>query len=177
MHVPSWLEDKEAYYKAWRLISLGVTEIVIYKEEQTRYLCRIKTSAGRAVITIDDPKDPVITDLIDDIKNGLGLWDTFTQALREEGLTPEQHWRRSKKANLLREVRRKRALVGPLGSPRGQGCKGLLALKGARIVNVGFVRNNEIEGGLAIDYAKKGSSDVARMVLGFTELGMWVEWT
>jgi hypothetical protein len=44
-------------------------------------------------------------------------------------------------------------------------------LNGATIQKVGFHKNAD-EGGLAIEYTKNGESKV--VVLGFTELGMWV---
>ena len=49
-------------------------------------------------------------------------------------------------------------------------------LIGSTIMDIGFVRSKEqpIEGGLTIDYAKGGQ--VKRVVLGFTELGMWRYW-
>ena len=47
-------------------------------------------------------------------------------------------------------------------------------LIGKKIVNIGFIKGCDIEGGLAIDYRVKGG--VKRCVLGFTELGMWIEW-
>lgn len=47
-------------------------------------------------------------------------------------------------------------------------------LIGKKIVNIGFIKGCDIEGGLAIDYRVKGG--VKRCVFGFTELGMWIEW-
>lgn len=44
-------------------------------------------------------------------------------------------------------------------------------LKGKTIKDIGFVSG--VEGGLAIDYMNKGID--YRVILGFTELGMWVE--
>lgn len=53
-------------------------------------------------------------------------------------------------------------------------------LIGAGIIAVGKPRdidwNDGIEGGLVIDYRPNGSDCVKRIVLGFTDLGMWVEW-
>lgn len=50
-------------------------------------------------------------------------------------------------------------------------------LVGAEIVALGtFARARDVEGGgLVIDYRKNGEQQVRRIVLGFTELGMWVE--
>ena len=49
-------------------------------------------------------------------------------------------------------------------------------LKGATIFNIGFVEKDQkkLEGGLAIDYYDFG--EIKRIILGFTELGMWIEW-
>lgn len=50
---------------------------------------------------------------------------------------------------------------------------GLEDLVGAKVIGVGFHPAAK-EGGLTIDYEKKGV--VKRMVLGYTDLGMWVDW-
>ena len=47
-------------------------------------------------------------------------------------------------------------------------------LVGAQIVNIGFLPS-EKEGGLTIDY-KHEDGVVKRIVLGYTELGTWVQW-
>jgi len=51
-------------------------------------------------------------------------------------------------------------------------------LAGSTIVKAGLVDysrlDSQIEGGFVIDYRKDGV--VSRVVLGFTELGMWVDW-
>ena len=50
-------------------------------------------------------------------------------------------------------------------------------LVGAEIIAFGTLASaNAVEGGgLVIDYRPKGERGVRRIVLGFTELGMWVE--
>lgn len=47
-------------------------------------------------------------------------------------------------------------------------------LKNKKIVDIGFIKGVSIEGGLAIDYEDAG--EIKRIVMGFTELGAWVEW-
>lgn len=48
-------------------------------------------------------------------------------------------------------------------------------LEGATIVGTGFL--SEVpEGGFAIDYKAKDTNELRRMILGYTELGLWVEW-
>ena len=49
---------------------------------------------------------------------------------------------------------------------------GIQELVGAKIVGVGW--RKEVEGGLALDYEQDGVTK--RIVLGFTDLGMWSEW-
>jgi len=48
----------------------------------------------------------------------------------------------------------------------------LKSLIGKQIVDIGFVKG--VEGGLCIDY--KEEKQVKRCILGFNELGMWIEW-
>jgi hypothetical protein len=50
-------------------------------------------------------------------------------------------------------------------------------LVGAKIVAFGtFANASAVEGGgLVIDYRRTGERQVRRVVLGFTELGMWLE--
>ena len=45
---------------------------------------------------------------------------------------------------------------------------------GSEIVNIGHSPGSQ-EGGLAIDYKKDGK--VKRVVFGYTELGIWIDWT
>lgn len=52
-------------------------------------------------------------------------------------------------------------------------CLKLTGLIGKTIIDVGFIKD-VCEGGLAIDYEEKGKHK--RVILGFTELGMWVDW-
>lgn len=47
-------------------------------------------------------------------------------------------------------------------------------LMGARIVNIGFLPS-ETEGGLTIDYTHD-ECEIKRIVLGYTELGTWIQW-
>ena len=49
---------------------------------------------------------------------------------------------------------------------------------GAKIVRIGTISNDSrVEGGgLAIDYVPAGDDIAQRVVLGFNELGMWMEW-
>jgi len=61
------------------------------------------------------------------------------------------------------------------------GTKDLKYLIGKEIVNIGFPKESkDLEGGLCIDYKngknEDGSDNITRMVLGFTELGMWIYW-
>ena len=55
---------------------------------------------------------------------------------------------------------------------------GMDDLKGAIITNIGMLDPSQladiIEGGLTIDYTKDGADK--RIILGFNELGMWVDW-
>ena len=55
---------------------------------------------------------------------------------------------------------------------------GLKDLIGTKIVDIGMLDCSHIddfvEGGLAIDYCKDG--DTKRIILGFTDLGMWTDW-
>ena len=55
---------------------------------------------------------------------------------------------------------------------------GLSDLVGAEVIETGLMDSSQlddrVEGGFIIDYRKDGI--VKRIVLGFTELGMWVEW-
>jgi len=48
-------------------------------------------------------------------------------------------------------------------------------LLGAKIVDIGFHKKAR-EGGFAIDYIKQNETITKRIVLGFTELGMWTYW-
>lgn len=49
-------------------------------------------------------------------------------------------------------------------------------IQGARIVNIGHPDELQgTEGGLVIEYEPSNTSHVIRLVLGYTELGMWVE--
>lgn len=52
------------------------------------------------------------------------------------------------------------------------GLEDLKKLIGRKIVDVGFYP--DIEGGLTLEYQDEG--DIKRIILGFTELGMWVHW-
>ncbi len=47
-------------------------------------------------------------------------------------------------------------------------------LKGATIVNIGF-HPDVREGGLTIDYIRHKEFHTRRMILGYTELGLWVD--
>ena len=58
--------------------------------------------------------------------------------------------------------------------PLREGVRKLEELVGATIVGVGMTAA-KLEGGLAIDYSKNGSK-TKRVVLGYTELGEWVEY-
>lgn len=53
-------------------------------------------------------------------------------------------------------------------------------LAGAEIIAVGRPRdigfNDEFEGGLVIDYQPTGGQTVKRVVFGFNDLAMWIEW-
>ena len=48
---------------------------------------------------------------------------------------------------------------------------------GSTIRNMGTIPNKDLieGGGLVIDYVPAGSSDSKRVVLGFNELAMWIE--
>jgi hypothetical protein len=47
----------------------------------------------------------------------------------------------------------------------------------ATIVRIGSPEEEGIEGGgLVLDYRRSGDDVVRRVVLAFTELGMWIEW-
>jgi hypothetical protein len=50
---------------------------------------------------------------------------------------------------------------------------GIRDLIGHKIIDIGLIKAN-VEGGLTIDYAD--GDKIKRIVLGFTELGMWVDW-
>lgn len=52
-------------------------------------------------------------------------------------------------------------------------CEGLDNLIGGQVVDIGFMPWTQ-EGGMAIDYVKDGKT--MRMIFGYTELGLWVEW-
>jgi hypothetical protein len=53
----------------------------------------------------------------------------------------------------------------------------LTGMRGARMVRIGSVDQDEIEGGgLIIDYCRIGESRVRRTVFAFNEIGLWVEW-
>ncbi len=45
----------------------------------------------------------------------------------------------------------------------------------SKIVDVGFHPMQDREGGLTFDYEKDGV--VKRIVIAYTELGMWIEWS
>jgi len=53
-------------------------------------------------------------------------------------------------------------------------------LEGCRIIKAGYLNQKQLkdldrtEGGFAIDYLR--DNKVCRVVLGFTELGLWIEW-
>jgi hypothetical protein len=47
-------------------------------------------------------------------------------------------------------------------------------LVGKVVTNIGFAPG--VEGGLTIDYAEK-EGKTKRIILGFTELGMWTAWS
>jgi hypothetical protein len=64
------------------------------------------------------------------------------------------------------------AKKGNTGSNEGD--PDLSFLEGKKIVGTGFVRGVKVEGGLAFDYQE--GKTVKRVVLGFTDLGMWIEW-
>ncbi len=46
-------------------------------------------------------------------------------------------------------------------------------MAGYTIIDIGFVR--EVEGGLCIDYQKPGVSFKSRLIVGYTEIGEWIE--
>lgn len=80
------------------------------------------------------------------------------------------------------EVKRKKSYAKLKLSPSQGGLGGeqdmsssFKCLDGATIVTTGFL--SEVpEGGFAIDYKAKGSNELRRIILGYTELGLWVEW-
>lgn len=47
-------------------------------------------------------------------------------------------------------------------------------LKNKKIIEIGFIKGVPIEGGLAIDY--EDDNKIKRIVMGFTELGAWIQW-
>lgn len=50
-------------------------------------------------------------------------------------------------------------------------------LIGSKIIGFGFSPGIDVEGGgLIVDYIPEGCDKQHRIVLGFNELGMWVEW-
>jgi len=55
------------------------------------------------------------------------------------------------------------------------------SLQEATIINIGVpdieIENYSLEGGLILDYIPKGKTKAERIILGFTELGMWIEYT
>lgn len=52
--------------------------------------------------------------------------------------------------------------------------KGIEELIGCQISDIGLLTEDSPEGGLAIDYIQDNQEK--RIILGFTELGMWVDW-
>lgn len=66
----------------------------------------------------------------------------------------------------------------PASVPSGRGKSFPPELVGAEIVAIGTLPDASAAegGGLVIDYRKSGCGVVSRLVLGFTELGMWVEY-
>jgi hypothetical protein len=65
-----------------------------------------------------------------------------------------------------------------INSTLDQDQQALKDLKGKTIADIGFSKDLKVEGGLIIDYweGKTCESEIKRMVLGFTDLGLWVEW-
>jgi len=59
--------------------------------------------------------------------------------------------------------------------PSEEADKKFQEMVGAKIVAVGFHPMQQ-EGGLTFDFIPSGSDKTRRMVLGYTELGAWVEW-
>ncbi len=66
----------------------------------------------------------------------------------------------------------------PQGPYRPEGGEPLLArLKGATIIRIGAPEDAEVDGGgFVIDYRPAGSAQDWRLVFGFHEGGMWVEY-
>jgi len=63
----------------------------------------------------------------------------------------------------------------PILPTREDDPEGLKDLVHKEIINIGFV--DGVEGGLAIDYCERVRGGKAkRIVLGFTDLGMWTAW-
>ena len=58
-------------------------------------------------------------------------------------------------------------------TPLEDDMKGLKSLVGAEIVNIGY-HPSQKEGGLSFDYKKNDKT--YRVVLGYTELGVWISW-
>jgi hypothetical protein len=50
-------------------------------------------------------------------------------------------------------------------------------LAGAVIVKFGMLAEADVEGGLVLDYRERNSDVVKRLVFGFNELAMWVEFS
>jgi hypothetical protein len=50
------------------------------------------------------------------------------------------------------------------------------SLKDAVIVQIGMARHPHIEGGLMIDFIPQGQTEKRRIIFGFNELGMWLEY-
>ena len=76
----------------------------------------------------------------------------------------------------MAEKGEKRYLAG-CSLPKEDSMSQLVELVGKKVLNVGFLSKNDyprLEGGLCIDY--EYGKQTKRFVLGFTELGMWVEW-
>lgn len=69
-------------------------------------------------------------------------------------------------------------VVNLLPSIQGKGDKIPKSLIGSKIVNFGTFSNlRECEGGgLVIDYRQSDNGKIKRVVFGFSELGMWVEY-
>ena len=48
-------------------------------------------------------------------------------------------------------------------------------IEGATIIQIGeLINKSSVEGGLVIDYTPLSTNEIRRVVLGFTELGMWI---
>jgi hypothetical protein len=67
----------------------------------------------------------------------------------------------------------------PISRFRPEGAEDVFrGLAGATIVKIGGVAEDGIEGGgLIIDYRPADSLEICRVVFGFNENGMWVEWS